>query len=71
MSIIQLLHNRFLTRNDIINSSVDKCILCFFVYCCLPFIEASTNNHSPHDESPQATNDYNDYPENFFHMTLD
>ena len=44
MNIYEFLHERLLTQDDIVTSSYDKCILCCFIYCFLPFIELSENN---------------------------
>lgn len=76
MNLIQLFNDRFLLRNDTIHSSYDKIIICVFIYCILPIIELShstRNNNIYHDDESESiiSQSYNDYPENFFHMTRD
>jgi hypothetical protein len=63
MNIYDLLHNRLLASDDIIGSSYDKCVVCCFIYCCLPFLELSEQNNDFRES-------YHEYPENFFHMNL-
>ena len=70
MNIFDLLHNRLLTRNDIVNTSQDKCLLCCFIYCCLPFIEISENRRE-HEEVPFFSEFNDDCPDRFFTMVRD
>lgn len=64
MNIYNLLHNRLLSDNDIFYSSYDKCLVCCFIYCFLPFIEISERDTYERDTYERG----NDYPENFHHM---
>ena len=71
MSIYALLHNQFLAKSDIITTSLDQCVFCCFIYCCLPCLMMQDISIKK-DKDKDKDEEYEDvYPENFFHMERD
>ena len=44
MNIYQILTEKLLVKSDLVNSSYDKCVICCFIFCCLPMMELTEDS---------------------------